>query len=88
MNWYFEWAGDRSEVRVWDHEAVAGDDPTLIVNNPDAPAWGEGPQGIPTTPDVRQEVYEYLYNRGQADVYALVSVGAALTGAGFEEGTP
>lgn len=87
MKWYWDTNAD-GDLDVWDHTQAAGDPPLLTVANPDAPALTRDPQGIPVDPDIREAILQHLYDRGQADTYALIGVAAALTGAGFERGTP
>lgn len=84
MTWYFDPTDDWGSIDIYDHNG----DLVLTVDNPNAPTRRRDPQGVPVSPDVRAEVLEYLKDRGQADLYALLGIAEALTGAGFEEGTP
>jgi hypothetical protein len=84
MTWYYDIAADGSTVDVYDHTGSL----VLTVNNPNAPMTRRDAQGVPVVPDVRQEIVSELVERGQADVYALLAVAEALTGAAFEEGVP
>lgn len=84
MTWYYNFVDGNSEVEIYDHTGAN----VATITNPDAPAITRDAQGVPIKPDVRKEIVTALVDRGQADVYAILAVAEALTGAGFEEGTP
>jgi len=85
--WHFDPAEDWSRIDIYDHTQSAGDDPVLTVDNPDSPGRQLDAQGIPTEPDIRDAIYQHLWERGEVDLDALIGI-IALTGTGLERGTP
>ena len=75
-------------MRIRDHTAGPGDAPTIEVPHPDPPEVTVDQQGVPVTPDFRDAVLDHVESRGQADIYALVAVAEALSGAGVVRGSP
>jgi hypothetical protein len=86
MTWYFEVSDDGSTVDVWDHTLNPSTDaPVLSVDNPRAPTVVRNARGTPIDPDVPGAILDGLISRGQVDLFALLTIAEALTGAGLEE---
>ena len=62
MIWKFEWDGD--DALIYDHN---GEQVTKAVNS-DPPSKSIGPDGIPTDPDVRGAILEYLIDQLDEDI--------------------